>query len=310
MHVDAYAPREIARRAEKIGATKARQDAWTTMALAFLAGAFIALGAQFYTVVIHDSPFGFGLTQLVGGMAFTLGLVLVVVAGAELFTGNTLIVMAFAQGKITWQDLLRNWALVYVGNFLGALAIVLLVYATRQFAMNEGLVGARAILIAHTKVNYPFFVALSRGILCNALVTLAVWLSISGRHVVDKVVAMLFPITAFVASGFEHSVANMYFIPIALLLKGQAPLLALASRAGETVINPATLSVAGLFRNLIPVTLGNIIGGVLFVGLAYWFIYLRQPGALRLPRLFPGVPPLVRPARKPARRGNKRDEDS
>lgn len=299
LHIDAYAPREIARRVEKIGAAKAGQDPWVTVALAVLAGAFIAFGAQFYTVVIHDSPFGVGLTQLFGGLAFTLGLILVVVAGAELFTGNTLIVMAFVQGKITWRQLLRNWGLVYAGNFLGALIVVLLIYASRQYAMNEGLVGARALLIADAKVRLPFFAAFSRGILCNALVTLAVWLSISGRHVVDKIMAILFPITAFVASGFEHSVANMYFIPIGLLLKGNPSLVALAGRVGGHPVDLAGLSVAGLFRNLVPVTLGNIVGGAVFVGLAYWFVYLRRPGALRLPRLFPGTLPLARPAKKP-----------
>lgn len=299
LHIDAYAPTEIARRVEKIGAAKAGQDPWVTMALAMLAGAFIAFGAQFYTVVIHDSPFGVGLTQLFGGLVFTLGLILVVVAGAELFTGNTLIVMAFVQGKITWRQLLRNWSLVYAGNFLGALIVVLLIYASRQYTMNDGMVGARALLIADAKVHLPFLAAFSRGILCNTLVTLAVWLAISGRHVVDKIVAMLFPITAFVASGFEHSVANMYFIPMGLLLKGNPSLVALAGRVGGDPIDLAGLSVAGLLQNLVPVTLGNIVGGGVFVGLAYWFIYLRRPGALRLPRLFPGTLPLARPAEKP-----------
>jgi formate/nitrite transporter len=301
LHIEAYAPQEIARRVEKIGATKARQDPWTTVALAVLAGAFIALGAQFYTVVVHDSPFGVGLTQFVGGLAFTLGLILVVIAGAELFTGNTLIVMAFVQRKITAREVLRNWALVYFGNFLGALGIVLLVYATRQYAINEGLVGAKALAIAHTKVNYPFLVAFSRGILCNALVTLAVWLSISGRYVVDKIAAMLLPIAAFVASGFEHSVANMYLIPIGMLLKGHPDLVALAAKSIGAPLDLASLSFSGLFRNLVPVTLGNIVGGAFLVGLTYWFIYLRQPGALRLPRLFPGTAPILRPAKKPYR---------
>jgi formate/nitrite transporter len=291
----------VARRVEKIGASKAEQDPWTTLALAFLAGAFIALGSQFYTVAVHDSPFGVGLTQLIGGMAFCLGLALVIVAGAELFTGNTLIVMAYVQNKISGRQLLRNWGLVYAGNFLGALAMVFLIYASGQYSLNHGLVGAQALLIAHGKAGLSFSAAFSRGILCNLLVALAVWLSLAGRNVVDKIAALLLPITAFVASGFEHSVANMYFIPMGLLLKGHADLMVLAARAAGGPLNPALLSLTGLFRNLIPVTLGNVIGGAVLVGLTYWFVYLRPPGALRLPRLFPGTRPLLRPARKPLR---------
>lgn len=276
LHIDAYSPREMAERVERIGVTKAKLPFGHMLGLGILAGAFIAFGAEFYTFVIHDSKLTLGMTQLIGGVTFTLGLILVVVAGAELFTGNTLIVMAYVQRKITLKDLLRNWLIVFTGNFIGAFFLVVLMYLSRQWTINHELVGAKVILIANTKVGYTFTVAFIRGILCNALVTLAVWLSISGRHVVDKIVAMLFPITAFVASGFEHSIANMYFIPMGLFLRFDDGVVALAEKVGGVTVNMDRLNWPGfVWYNLIPVTLGNIVGGVFLVGLAYWWVYLR-----------------------------------
>ncbi|MHB1418699.1 MAG: formate/nitrite transporter family protein, partial [Bacillota bacterium] len=277
LHLDAYAPGEIARRVERLGTTKVKLNLWTLLALSIMAGAFIAFGAELSTIVTHDSHLGVGLTSLLSGLTFSLGLILVVIAGAELFTGNTLIIMAYLQRDISGHQLLRNWAIVFLGNLLGALSLVFLIFLSRQYTIDHNLVGAKALLIANSKVNLPFLAAFTRGILCNILVTLAVWLAIGGRHVVDKITAILFPITAFVASGFEHSIANMYFIPIGMLLKQNPAIVLLAERTGNTTIDPFRLSMSGFLANLIPVTLGNIVGGVLFVGFAYWFVYLRPP---------------------------------
>lgn len=281
--IDAYSPQEMAQRVEKVGVTKARLDFWSTLALGILAGAFIGLGAMFFTLVVHDSKLSFGFTQLIGGAAFSLGLILVIVGGAELFTGNSLIVMAFVDRKITLKELLRNWAIVFLGNFFGALTMVAWIYLSRHWAMNQYLVGLKAVLIANAKVNFSFLEMLIRGILANALVCLAVWLCFSGRNVVDKILSIVFPVTAMVACGFEHCVANMYYIPLGIILKSRPEIIE-AAQAG-IFAKPQDLSLLTwdnfLFRNLIPVTLGNIIGGVALVGIIYWFIYLRKAPGLR-----------------------------
>jgi formate/nitrite transporter len=264
---------------KQLGVAKARGSWINTLILSLLAGAFIALGAQFFTIVTTDTGLGYGLTRVIGGLAFSLGLFLVIVAGAELFTGNNLIIMAWASRRISSLHLVRNWGLVYAGNFAGALATVVLVYASRQWEFAGSGVGANALRIADSKVDLGFIQAVALGMLCNGLVCLAVWLAYSARSNTDKFLAVLFPITAFVASGFEHSIANMYFIPIGLLLKEE-----------DGVVNSAGLSdsdlsnlTAGdfLLGNLLPVTIGNIIGGAVLVGAIYWFIYLR-PGARHL----------------------------
>lgn len=273
---DAYSPKEIAARIETLGVGKANLNLLTKFTLSVLAGVFIAFGAIFFTLVVHDSKLSFGLTQLIGGLSFCLGLILVVVAGAELFTGNNLLVMAYVSKKITLRQLLRNWVIVYFGNFVGAVSMALWIYVTRQWTANSNLVGAKALLIANAKVGLPFLVAFSRGILCNALVCLAVWLCMSGRSTTDKILSILFPITAFVALGFEHSVANMYFIPIGLLLKNNPAVLeAAASMTGKVNDFSSLTAQSLLVKNLLPVTLGNIIGGGLLVGLVYWFVYLH-----------------------------------
>ena len=270
--LDAHPPLEMAERMESVGVKKATMDPWSMFALAVLAGSFIGLGAEFFTLVITDSGLSFGMNKLVGGLVFCLGLILVVVAGAELFTGNNLIVMAWVGNKLTLGQVMRNWIIVYLGNLVGSLATVIFMYFTRQWMFSDYHVGATALNIANAKVNLPFSVALSRGILCNALVCLAVWLTLSGRSVTDKILAILFPITAFVASGFEHSIANMYFIPMGLLLKGEPQVVEAAGRVTADLVN---LNAHGFVNNLIAVTTGNIFGGGFLVAAVYWFIYRR-----------------------------------
>lgn len=273
---DAYSPKEIAGRVETIGVAKANLNFLAKLTLSVLAGVFIAFGAAFFTLVVHDSKLSFGLTQLIGGLSFCLGLILVVVAGAELFTGNNLLVMAYVSKKITLRKLIENWVIVFLGNFMGALSLALWVYLSRQWSANSNLVGAKALLIANAKAGLPFAVAFIRGVLCNALVCLAVWLCMAGRSATDKILSILFPITAFVALGFEHSIANMYFIPMGLLLKNTPEVLeAVVSMTGKSGDFSGLTTQAFLVNNLLPVTLGNIVGGGLLVGLVYWFVYLR-----------------------------------
>jgi formate/nitrite transporter len=266
-----YSPPEVAQKAEVVGVTKGTRDILSTILLGILAGVFIGLGAMFCTLVTTDSGLGFGLTKLLGGLAFCLGLILVVVAGAELFTGNCLIMMSWMSGRTSFAKLLRNWGLVYFANLLGALSLVGLMFYTYQWAFNGYGVGANALLIANAKVNLSFGSALARGILCNALVCLAIWLCYSARTVTGKILSILFPITAFVAAGFEHSIANMYFIPMGILLANQPAVLEAAGVAASGVTN---LTWAGFVGNLVPVTIGNIIGGGILVGAVYWLAYL------------------------------------
>jgi formate transporter len=275
IQIDALLPQEMAEKAEAIGVRKAGLPLLTLFALAILAGAFISLGAMFATTVAAGSSvLPYGVARLLVGLVFCLGLVLVVVAGAELFTGNNLIVMAWASGKISTWALLRNWLVVYIGNFVGSLLTALLVYLGKQYASGSGSVGEAALKTAVGKVNLGFVQAIALGILCNALVCLAIWLTYSARSVADKIIAILFPISAFVAASFEHSVANMYFIPYALFIKGFNP-----AFAASTKIDLTSLTWASFFiRNLLPVTIGNIIGGSGLLALMYWFIYSRKKG--------------------------------
>jgi formate/nitrite transporter len=258
----------MAARVQAAGTAKGNLDAVSTFVLAVLAGAFIALGCVFFTFVIHDSTLSVGITKVIGGVVFSLGLILVIVAGAELFTGNSLLVLACVSGKITPAQLLRNWVIVFVGNFAGALSMVLMIALSGHWMGSPGLAD-KVVAIANAKVNLSFTQALMLGVLCNILVCLAVWLCFSGRSVTDKILAIIFPITAFVALGFEHSVANMYFIPAGLVLKTDPAVV-------EAAANLSRLTAAGFIQyNLIPVTIGNIIGGGFFVGAVYWFVYLR-----------------------------------
>lgn len=256
--VDAHPPREIARMFEQLGVVKARTDALTLLVLAALAGAFISLGALFFTLVVTDSPLGFGITRLLGGIAFCLGLILVVVAGAELFTGNNLLAMAWASRLIATRDILRHWGLVYIGNVIGCLGTVVLVLWADIASLGGGAVGEMAVRIASTKADLTPGEAFARGLLCNALVCLAVWLSMGGRTVTDKILAIIFPITAFVTLGFEHSIANWFLLPYGLVLDKDGAVL-----------------LAGAASNLLAVTAGNIAGGTLLVAGVYWVAYLR-----------------------------------
>ena len=273
--LDPLMPPEIAQASEAVGVRKANMDIVSMVVLAGLAGAFIALGAVLFTVTVTGAGGGLGPSRLLGGVAFSLGLILVVAAGAELFTGNTLVVMAWASRKVSTTRLLRGWAIVYAGNFVGAFATVLLVLAARNFELGDHAVGGMALKIAVAKVQLGFGQAIALGILCNVLVTLAVWLSLSARSFAGKAVAVVFPITAFVAAGFEHSIANMYFIPIGLFLK-EEPAAVEASGLGSADLADLGWSEF-LLANLIPVTIGNVIGGALLVGAVYWFVFLR-PG--------------------------------
>jgi formate/nitrite transporter len=270
--VDAYSPKQIAARIEELGTVKSQGDPLRVFALAVLAGAFIALGAMFYTLVTYDATgFPAGVIRLLGGLVFSLGLILVIVAGAELFTGNNLIVMAYVDGKVSLSQLLRNWLIVFTGNFLGALGIVFLVSVSGHWHIGSDALAHKALLIANAKVNLTWLEAFSRGVLCNILVCLAVWLCFAGRTVVDKILAILFPVSAFVAMGFEHCVANMFFIPAGLIIKQ------MEGMEVSSALNLDNLTtIQFITSNLIPVTLGNIIGGSVFVGLFYWFIYLRK----------------------------------
>jgi formate transporter len=276
--IDAFPPPEMAERMESVGVKKANLDFWSMFALAVLAGFFIGLGAEFCTIVVTDSGLGFGLNKLVGGLVFSLGLILVVIAGAELFTGNNLIVVAWVGGKLSLGQVMRNWIIVYFGNLVGSLGTAMLVYLAGQWTFANHGVGATALNIAIAKVNLSFAEGVARGILCNALVCLAVWLCMSGRSVVDKILAIVFPIAAFVASGFEHSIANMYFIPMGLLLRQEPQVLA---AAGKVASDLANLNMQGFFWNLVSVTTGNIFGGGFMVAAVYWFVYLRPRGIKR-----------------------------
>lgn len=288
-NIDALLPAEMATRAEYIGVRKSEMPFLKMFMLAVLAGAFIALGAIFATTVSAGSMsvmaadgtaafstgLPYGVTRLLTGLVFSLGLILVVVGGAELFTGNNLIVMAWASGKVSLAAMLRNWAVVYFGNFVGSFATAILMFYTKQYTFGKDAVGIAALNIGVSKSSLEFVQALALGILCNALVCMAVWLTFSARSTMDKIAAIIFPITAFVASGFEHSIANMYFVPYALLVKmGDAEFM---GRVAEKVANLDKLTWGNFFlNNLIPVTIGNVIGGAVLVAAVYWSVFLRK----------------------------------
>lgn len=266
---DAYAPAEVAKRVRDVGVAKAAAPVATTFVLAVLAGAFIALGALFFTVTITSGaaaqPAPFGLTRLAGGITFSLGLILVVVGGAELFTGNNLLAMAWASKRVTTRQVLRNWGWVYLGNLVGALGTALLVWLAGVQLLSDGGVGETMVRLARAKISLDPATAVARGILCNALVCLAVWLCMAARSVSDKILAILFPISAFVACGFEHSVANLYFLPLGMLL---------------TVAGTDPIGFTAVLANVLWVTAGNILGGTVLVALVYWSVYLRGEGRL------------------------------
>ena len=259
---DAYSPRDIALRVRDVGVAKARLPLLSTVLLAMLAGAFIGLGSLYYVVVVSDPELGWAARRVLGGAVFSLGLILVVVAGAELFTGNNLLAMAWVERRISTRELLLNWTVVFLGNFTGAVLLGCAVFLSGHLEMNGGAVGRAYVSIAAAKTSLPFAKAFFSGVLCNVLVCMAVWMTLAARSVTDKVIAVIFPISAFVAAGFEHSVANMYLLPLAMTI--QASL-------GQP------LDYAGLARNLVPVVAGNLVGGSVLVALVYYFIYRWPP---------------------------------
>lgn len=262
---DAFSPAQIAEKIEQVGVSKARLPLLPMVLLGMLAGAFISLGALYFVLVASDATLGFAASRVLGGVVFSLGLLLVVVAGAELFTGNNLLMMAWADGRISSLALLRNWAVVCAANFAGAAGMALLVWLSGHPAMNDGRVAALVVTLAGAKCAAPLAALFWKGVLCNILVCMAVWMAMAGRSVTDKFVAIVFPISAFVAAGFEHSIANMYLIPLAMLLQDSVP---------PALVSPA-LGVAGLLRNLAVVIAGNILGGSVLVALVYHLIYRR-----------------------------------
>lgn len=272
-NLQAYSPAEIKEAVEKVGVKKANLPLLTSFMLAAVAGGGIGFGALYYTIVASDPALSFATIRVVGGLVFSLGLALVLVGGAELFTGNNLIVMAWASGMVSTRKMLRNWTIVWVGNLLGALGLVVLVFLSHHPEMNEGRVGLSVLNTAAGKIRPDMVTLFIKGMLCNVLVCAAVWLAHAGRSVADKMVAVVLPVSAFVAAGFEHCVANMYFLPLAWLLvqTGHAP----------ATFDTSIITVSGILHNLVPVTLGNIVGGAGLVGAVYWTIYRVTYGETR-----------------------------
>ncbi len=263
---DVFSPQQIAERVKNVGVTKARLPLLSMIMLGMLAGAFIGLGALYYTLVISDPQLSFATGRVVGGVCFSLGLLLVVVAGAELFTGNNLLAMAWADGQVTTGEVLRNWTVICLANFVGAAGLALLVFLSGHAGMNGGAVGRTYLAIATAKSTLPVAELFFRGVLCNVLVCMAVWMVLAGRSVIDKFAAIVLPISAFVAAGFEHSIANMYFFSLALMLKASGAVLPPGAEA---------ITLYAMLRNLGPVILGNIVGGSVLVALVYHVIYRR-----------------------------------
>ena len=272
-NLQAYSPAEIEEAVEKVGVKKANLPFLASFMLAIVAGGGVGFGALYYTIVASDPTLGFAAVRVVGGLVFTLGLVLVLVGGAELFTGNNLIVMAWASGKVSARTMLRNWTIVYLGNFVGALGLIVLVFYSHHLDMNDGRIGMSVLSTAAGKIRPDMLTLFCKGILCNVLVCAAVWLAYAGRSVTDKILAVMLPVSAFIAAGFEHCVANMYFLPLAWLLvqTGHAP----------ANFDASLITLAGILHNLVPVTLGNIVGGAGFVGAIYWAIYRATFGESR-----------------------------
>src|SRR3990167_7766973 len=274
--IDAYAPVKMANRVGQLGVAKANLGFLTTFFLSVNAGVFIALGIQLAMLVTHTATSNLGLNALVGGVAFTMALVLIVITGAELFTGNCLIAMSFFARKITGKDLARNLTIAFIGNFVGALTVVFWIYVSAQWTTNNHLLGAKIVIAAIDKVNMPFSVAFVRGVLCNALVCLGIWLCFSARNNLDKILSLLWPIACLIACGFEHCVVNMWLIPMGIVLKGNSSVLAAIEKVqGKADLSNLTFFNGFMIDNLVPVVLGNLFGGIVLIAGVYWFIYLR-----------------------------------
>lgn len=279
LSVDALLPPEMALACETAGAAKAARDEMALFVLGLLAGAFIALGAIFMTIVLTgagDMPWG--VARLLGGLVFSLGLILVIVGGAELFTGDSLMIVACAGRRISVASLLRAWLVVYLGNIAGAIGTAALVFLAGQYGFAGGVVGKTALAIATAKAALPTVELFFLAVLCNVLVCLAVWMSFGARSVADKVLVIVPPIAAFVAAGFEHSIANIYFLPYALAVKAWAPP-EFWRAIGQSAAAYGALTPLAALHNIAVATVGNLIGGSLMVGAVYWFVYLRRrPG--------------------------------
>jgi formate transporter len=273
-NLNAYSPAEIKEAVETVGVKKTNLPLQASFMLAIVGGGSIGLGALYYTIVASDAELSFATIRVVGGLAFSLGLALVLVGGAELFTGNNLIVMAWASGNVSTREMLRNWTIVYFGNLVGSLGLVVLVFFSHHLDMNGGRIGLSILNTAVAKIQPDVATLVFKGILCNVLVCLAVWLAYAGRSVTDKIVALILPVSAFIAAGFEHCVANMYFLPLAWLMTktGNVP----------TNFDASLITIPGIIHNLVPVTLGNIVGGAGLVGAVYWAIYRAAFGAAYL----------------------------
>jgi formate/nitrite transporter len=264
---------------EAAGAAKAGRDALALVVLGVLAGAFIALGAIFMTVMLTGAEgLPWGVARLLGGLVFSLGLILVIVGGAELFTGDSLMIVAYASRRITLAALLRAWSLVYVGNIVGAAGTAALVFLAGQYGFAGGTVERTVLAVAAAKAALPTVQLFFLAVLCNVLVCLAVWMSFGGRTTTDKVMVIVPPVAAFVAAGFEHSIANLYLLPYALTIKAWAGAEFWTSLGLDAGAAYPDLTVGGAFHNIVVATLGNLVGGSLMVGAVYWLIYLRRRG--------------------------------
>lgn len=274
--IEALLPPEMALACETAGAAKAARDALALIVLGLLAGAFIALGAMFMTVVLTGTgELPWGVARLLAGLVFSLGLILVIVGGAELFTGDSLMIMACASRRITLGALLRAWSLVYMGNIAGAVGTAALVFLAGQHGFGGGAVGKTALAVASAKAALPTVQLFFLSVLCNVLVCLAVWMSFGARSTTDKIMVIVPPVAAFVAAGFEHSIANLYLLPYGLALKAWAGPEFWAA-IGQSAAAYPELTVGGALHNIVVATIGNLVGGSLMVGAVYWFVYLRQ----------------------------------
>ncbi len=273
---DCITPGNVAHElAESVMPTKANFRKSKTFVLAIAAGALIAFGAQVsLTVMTGTENISWGFAKLIGAMTFATGLMMVVLTGAELFTGNVMMTFAVIEKRTSFLKLLRNWSIVYVGNFVGSIILALLIYLSGCSHNSHEALGAMGLTTACTKASLPFIEAFTRGILCNWLVCLAIWMASSSRHVIGKIFAIFFPIMTFVASGYEHSIANMYFLTNGLFLK-HTPAVVAASGLTTEQLSHLTLKSC-LLSNLLPVTLGNIVGALVFVVLLFWTAYLRD----------------------------------
>ncbi|GAD78721.1 formate transporter FocA [Vibrio ezurae] len=270
-------PPQMAERAAEVGESKVNKNQLKSFLLAIAAGMHIGIAFVFYTVVTTGAAeMPYGMAKFMGGLAFSLGLILVVITGGELFTSSVLTLVAKASGRVTWRALFKNWAVVYVGNFVGASLLIIIMMITKEYMSDGGLMGLNAMAISQHKLHHTFWQAVALGLMCNLLVCLAIWMTFSARSLTDKVVILILPVAMFVASGFEHSIANMFQVPMAIAIKTFAPA-EFWQMTGANIANYADLNVADfVINNLIPVTIGNIIGGGLFVGIYFWMIYLKE----------------------------------